>query len=151
AIAWSDQMEAANDQFMSAILDMTGMIGNDLADALVNAFKAGEDGAKAMGDVLGGVIENGIKQPVRLAILRPILDECREGVKESYAPGGDGTIIDDLARLNGKLPDAANIANEVMAQMREYGKANGMSIFESAGSEAVQASTRGHIQGATEQ
>lgn len=152
AIAWSDQVEEANSQIMDSIISMTGMIGNDLTDALVNAFKAGEDGAKAMSNVVGGVIESLVKQTTLLEIFRPMMDEFSAGVKESLSTGGDGTILDDLARLNGKLPDAYKIAEQIMSEMQNYGKENGMSIFEqSAGAAAGGSAAKGYIQGVTEQ
>lgn len=150
AIAWSEQIEDANSQMMNAILDMTGMIGNDLADAMVNAFKAGEDGAKSMSQVIGGVIESLIKNTVLLEILRPIMDDFNQGVKDSLKPGGDGTILDDLAKLNGQLPDAYKIAEQVMNEVKNFGAQHGIPIFESSGSDGVQSSVRGHIEGATE-
>lgn len=151
SIAWADQVESANAQMMDSIVSMTGMIGNDLADAMVNAFKAGEDGAKAMSDVLGGVIESFVKQTVLLDILRPILDDFRQGVKDSYAPGGDGTIIDDIYKLNSELPDAYNIAEQVMTGLNKEGKKYGMSIFEQAEAGGAVSANKGHIQGVTEQ
>lgn len=107
---------------------------------------------KAMGNALGGTIENIVKQTVLLDILRTILDEFRQEVSDSYAPGGDVTIVDDVTKMNEKMPGVNQIAEQIMQQLQAYGRANGMPIFENTtgGSEAS-SSTRGHIQGITEQ
>lgn len=128
-IAWYDQMAEANAQMIDSITSITGMIGNELADAMVNAFKAGEDGAKAMSDVLSGIVENFIKQSVLLEIFRPALDEFTKGVKESYAPGGDGSIVDNLQKLNSTLPSLYAIGSEIMKSAHEEGLKHGMNIF----------------------
>jgi len=152
AIAWADQVEAASDQIIDSVMNMTGVIGNDLTDAMVNAFKAGEDGAKAMSDVLGGVIESFVKNTVLVDILRPILDEFNKGVQESYRLGGDGTILDDIMKLNSQLPDAYNIASEVMTGIKQMGKDNGMNIFSSEDdSSQSKSGLQGAIKGMTEE
>jgi len=154
AIDWADQLEKANDQIMDTVVGLTGVIAGDLTDAMVNAFKAGENGAEAMNRALGNIIETMVKQTVLMEIFRPIMDEFAQGVKDSFAAGGDGSIIDDLTKLGSKLPGAASLGEEIMKSMQEYGKLHGIPIFEQttggSGSGSV-ASMTDNVKGATEE
>lgn len=54
---------------------------DDFADALVEAYAQGEDGAKAMGDTTKKVLANAAKRSIEEADTRPGHTECRYPIR----------------------------------------------------------------------
>lgn len=99
AIEWTEKYNEAQKQLNDSIIALTGEIGENLTNALVNAFRAGETAAKALGDTVAEVIENIVIDAIKLQYIKPIVDRLTADIKASYAPGGDGEITDDLQRF----------------------------------------------------
>lgn len=75
--AYNESVEASN-RYLQGIF---GNLGNEINDAIVDAFKNGTDAALAFGDAAGEMLENLIKQIGYTAYLAPIFEQAMTEVE----------------------------------------------------------------------
>lgn len=92
-----------------SVQNMIGVLGNDLKNAMVEAFKAGEDASKVFGDTVKGVIDDIITDMAFQALYGSALQTLQEEVKQSFGETGDGTIIDDVKRFRESTKGLAEV------------------------------------------
>lgn len=112
-IDWVEKYNEAQEQINKSLIELTGQIGQNLKNSLVNAFKSGESAAKAFGDTVSAVVENIIVELLYAETIKPIIDQMGQAFKDSYkrdADGnliGDGNIRDDIQRYSTPLLNAS--------------------------------------------
>lgn len=110
---WVEQYEKAQEQLKQSIISLTGQIGENLRDALVNAFREGQTAAEAFGKTVEKVMENILIQALYTKLLKPVIDQLGNEFEASYATDsngnliGDGNLIDDIERFTVYGPKAA--------------------------------------------
>lgn len=63
----------AEEQFRNSVYEMFGSYGDELSDAMVNAFRNGESAAEDMKNVLNGIVENFAVEMAKSIFLQPLL------------------------------------------------------------------------------
>ncbi|KAA6441472.1 hypothetical protein FEM33_01685 [Dyadobacter flavalbus] len=123
-IAYGEELEKSREQIKGGIMEMTGQIGNTLQNALVEAFKSGEDAAQAFGDTVGEIIANMVQGLLFTELMKPAMDRFVEEALASFS-GGDMTIIDDLDRFKDYGTEGAEAYFKSLEMMDQWFKENG--------------------------
>lgn len=123
----------AEQQMRDTFKDLAGDIGNQLSDALVNAFR-NNDITTAMNqfeDGVGRMIENIIAQMVFFKIFGSIFDEVEQRMKDSFKDDGDGDIVDDIMWVIAQIPGKTDEYNSILQEAKDAAKRDyGIDIFE---------------------
>lgn len=84
---------------------------SNLSDALVDAFAAGEDAAKAFDDTVADIMRNVLKEMIQIGVLEPMLNELR-----SFLFGEDGqsgAFGEDFSLDKGEVSQLGNILHKI--------------------------------------
>ena len=127
-ISAADAAEAAMEQVNSTISNLSGTIGDDLRDSLVDAFKNGTDAAVDFGEKVEKILENIISQMLFSAIFGEQLKELEKRMKDSFN-GGDGDLADDIIWFYKNLDKGIEEFNKGLETAKELGKENGLNLF----------------------
>lgn len=95
-------------------------LSNNLADALSEAFKTGEDRAKAFDDVFSNVIQNAVKNSLKLKILDPIIKKFTDDLTK-YAQNNNNSILGfDFKQYEQGLKDAGNLFTGGLEESQKF-------------------------------
>ena len=101
SIEWSDQVEKASEEIKGIVNDLAGGLGDGIRNALVDAFEAGTDSAKAFQGEVEKVMESIITQMMFDAFFKESFDTLQKDMTNSLGSiNGDGNVVDDLDRFN---------------------------------------------------
>jgi len=131
-IEWTEAAEAAEEQMKGVIEELAGSLGNDLKDALVAAFKEGENAAQAFGTAVDKVLEDIISNMLFNLVFQQAFDKLEEEMMASYAMSGDQNWLDDFQRFYAEAPDLINNFNAGMAEARRAASEAGFNVFSGA-------------------
>lgn len=115
---WERYDEATN-AVTDYLKDIFGELGNDINDAIVDAFANGTDAAEAFGDVAGKVMENLISQIGYTAYIAPILSKAMEDVK-ALNGGKDLSAEEYLNALMGIVGETMKAAEGAVENYNEF-------------------------------
>lgn len=136
-IDWQGAMEAAHEQLIGVISELTGSLGNDLQNALVEAFETGSSAAQAFGETVDKVLENIISNMVFNMVFQKAFEKLQKGMEESYDPNAgseyDQTWIDDLEEFYGQAPELIKQFYSGMDAARTTAQAAGFNPFSGTG------------------
>lgn len=111
---YEEATAAVNDH----LKNIFGELGQEINDAIVDAFINGTDAAEAFGDVAGKVMENLIKQIGYTAYIAPILSKAMADVE---ALNGQNLSAEDyLNALMGIVGDTMKAAEDAVDGYNEY-------------------------------
>ena len=127
------------DEYLSGIF---GNYGDDVLNAVVDAFNKGEDAAKAFGDATNKVMQQMVKDMMQAAVLQPILKEQAEKVKRAFESGDNDTILKAAAQATKVIQGAQGRLKEMYAQLSGELKKEGIDLTQSE-EKARQASEKG--------
>lgn len=97
-------------------------LSNSLADALSEAFKAGEDGIDKMDGVFNNFIGNAIKNSLKLKLLDPIVSDFTEQLTQ-YAKENKNSVVGfDFEKWREKLKEAGELFNAGLQGSEEFFK-----------------------------
>lgn len=99
AIELNEAMQEAKQQIQDTVVELTGQIGDNLKNALVEAFRAGDSAAQALHKTIGDIIADITSKLLFSALVGPALDQLVKEMTQSLTEG-DGTIVDDLTRFD---------------------------------------------------
>jgi hypothetical protein len=135
---WEDAVQAANEQIKGVVSELLGQIGSDLKNNLVEAFRAGEDAAKAMTDTLEKGLENFISAMLFEAVFAQQFKSLENEVLASLNEDGtgDGTVTDDFGRFFSQATELTDQFNEAMADAQKEAKEFGFGLFEPEGGQS---------------
>ena len=117
-IADWEQFEEATTAVEKYLTNIFGELGNEINDAIVDAFANGTDAAVAFGDIAGKMLENLIKQIGYTAYIAPILSKAMEDVEALN--GQDLSAEDYLNALMGIVGDTMKAAEEAVDGYNEF-------------------------------
>lgn len=150
-IALHEEMEKARTEINGTMKDLTGEIGDNLRNALVNAFKEGKDAAEALRETVGAIISDVASKLLFSKLVGPVLDQLTEEMTKSLTEG-DGTIIDDLDRFGNPISGYAlaqiKAFEESEKLLDEWLKANG---YDTIGGSSKKTALQGTITSASEE
>ena len=88
---WEDYNAAveATEKYLS---DVFGDFGDNITDALLEAFKSGTDAAEAFGEATGGILERLAQDIVNMALIDPIMQEAEEKILDLQKKLSEGEI-----------------------------------------------------------
>jgi len=134
AMKYQEEMDAAKQEITDIVSQLTGEMGNNIMDALVDAFKAGTDGAEAFGDSVDKVLENMIKKLIFNAAFSQYFDKLQKQYEKIFLSGASqADKVTMLMQATKEFKDEASTGvetmNEFMRQARDYGDTLGMNLF----------------------
>ncbi|HEV7378850.1 MAG TPA: tape measure protein [Dyadobacter sp.] len=98
AISLNDAMQEARQQIRDVAVDLTGQFGDNLKNALVDAFKAGDTAANALRKTVGGMIADVASKLLFSKMLGPVFDQLIDDITKSIEL--EGTPVGALDRFN---------------------------------------------------
>lgn len=141
---YNDAVEASNEYLKSIF----GELGNEINNAIVDAFENGTDAALAFGDAAGKMLENLITQIGYTAYIAPIMSKAMAEVEALNGRGmSSEDYLNELMRIVGDAMDAAEAAvdgyNEYLTEADKRAESYGINTFDDT---SVEASRRGIAQ-----
>lgn len=113
------------DEYLSGIF---GNYGDEVINAVVDAFDRGEDAAKAFGDTTSKVMQQMVKDMMQASILQPILKEQAEKVKRAFESGDNNTMLKAAAQATKVIQGAQGRLKEMYAQLSGELKKEGIDL-----------------------
>lgn len=131
---WEEVKKAAGEaqeRMREGLRELVGHLGNDLSDALVEAFRNNEiySALDKFEDSVTKVFENLISQAIFAAIFQKALEDMQKGMEESMMPEGDGDVKDDILEFFNKVPDLIGAYDEAMKEAQAQAEALGIDVF----------------------
>ena len=102
------------DEYLSGIF---GNYGDEVLNAVVDAFNKGEDAAKAFGEATNKVMQQIVKDMMQASILQPILKEQSEKMKRAFESGDNNTMLKAAAQATKVIQGAQGRLKEKYAQL----------------------------------
>jgi len=138
-IEWKEAADKAAGQLRSVVSDLTGGLGDDLRDALVNAFKDGTDASKAFGESVNKTLENIMSNMIFNKVFEGAFAQLEADMNASYGIGADGKPVsgaqvdqnwtDDIAKFYKQMPELTKQLNEGLSAAQKEAEAAGMEVF----------------------
>lgn len=131
---WKD-IKAAADEAQQDMRDglnkLVGSLGDDLSDALVEAFRNGEiySALDDFEDSVTKVFESLISQAIFAAVFQKALEDMQKSMEESMMPGGDGDVKDDIINFFNKVPALLGAYDEAMKEAQKQAEGMGLDVF----------------------
>lgn len=116
------------EEYLSGIF---GNYGDDVLNAVVDAFDRGEDAAKAFGETTSKVMQQMVKDMMQAAVLQPILKEQSEKVKRAFESGDNNTMLKAAAQATKAIQGAQGRLKEKYAQLSDELKKEGIDLTQS--------------------
>lgn len=113
------------DEYLGGIF---GNYGDEVINAVVDAFNKGEDAAKAFGDTTSKVMQQMVKDMMQASILQPILKEQAEKVKRAFESGDNNTMLKAAAQATKEIQSAQGRLKEMYAQLSGELKKEGIDL-----------------------
>lgn len=113
------------DEYLGGIF---GNYGDEVINAVVDAFNKGEDAAKAFGDTTSKVMQQMVKDMMQASILQPILKEQSEKVKRAFESGDNNTMLKAAAQATKVIQGAQGRLKEMYAQLSGELKKEGIDL-----------------------
>lgn len=134
---WKDIEQAANEalqEMRDNFTELCGDIGDQLRETLVEAWRNRDLYAAVdeFHDYMGGVIEDILEQLVFAATMQPVFDQLQKDMEDSFLPGGDQDITDDLAKFANALPQRLEAFADAMEQARAGMEQYGFNLWQAA-------------------
>lgn len=141
---YNDAVDASN-EYLKGIF---GDLGNEINNAIVDAFENGTDAALAFGDAAGKMLENLITQIGYTAYIAPIMSKAMAEVEALNGQGmSSEDYLNELMRIVGDAMDAAEAAvdgyNEYLTEADKRAESYGINTFDDTN---VETSRRGIAQ-----
>jgi ABC-type transporter Mla subunit MlaD len=143
AIDWADAVEAANEQIKGIVVDLAGDLGGNIRNALVDAWKAGEDASKRMFEAASESLGKFVQDLVYSAIFSDIFKQFEDDLTASLNPEtGDQDVVDDYDRLMNALDGRDEFYLATMEAINKRAAERGLD-FKNTEEESTQQSSRG--------
>lgn len=125
-----DAADSAMQQVENILSNLAGTIGDDLKNALTDAFRAGTSEAEAFGQSVSKILENVISDMIFSQVFGDMLAELEDRMKQSYSEGGDQSLVDDIAWFYNNYQQGIEEYNKSLEELRQQVKEmTGLDIF----------------------
>jgi len=129
-LEWEKALEAARAQIKEVITELTGSLGPDLKNVLVDAFVSGENAAIKMGDTIEKVLENVLSSLIFNRIFSDAFDMLEKQMTASFDVGGDSSWTDDFANFFSGAAALTDDFNAAMAAAQAEAASFGFDVFQ---------------------
>ena len=126
-----EQYEEALKKMEEYLGGIFGNYGDEVINAVVDAFDRGEDAAKAFGDTTSKVMQQMVKDMMQASILQPILKEQAEKVKRAFESGDNNTMLKAAAQATKEIQRAQGRLKDTYAQLSDELKKEGIDLTQS--------------------
>lgn len=123
-----EQYEEALKNMEEYLSSIFGNYGDEVINAVVDAFNRGEDAAKAFGETTSKVMQQMVKDMLQVAVLQPILKEQAEKVKRAFESGDNNTMLKAAAQATKEIQRAQGQLKETYAQLSGELKKEGIDL-----------------------
>lgn len=143
-----DKTEEAAKQLKDYLSGIFGDLGNNMSDALVDAFKNGTDAGKAFGDSISKMLENIGKQMIFQTLFSGIIEDSNnkmlDVMKNQSLSAEDKfkSYVDILDMMTTQILGQQGTFNDLMSRYQGMAAGKGISLFGS-GNEEQNASANG--------
>ena len=148
---WGQEVEKAAKVIKDVMYDLTGNLGNDLRDALVNAFQDGTDSAVAFAQSVEKTLNNMLSQLLFSQVFGGAFDALEKRMEDSFKSNGDKNWADDLMAFFQDYSGLAVDFNEQLQKARDEAEKYGLDLFKNPNAQAGGNTLAGAIKGMTEQ
>lgn len=153
-VDWNKQLQDAKNAIIDLTKSITGDLGDNLRNSLVNAFKDGSDAAKAFGANVGDVLENILSQMIFTKAFEPLLKELEFGLGLLFS--GDPAKLQEglvtmLTEFNKKAAPLIGTVESGFSAAQAAAGASGISIFKNDSGSGSTDQLSGSIKGVSEQ
>lgn len=151
-----DKTQEAAKQLKDYLSGIFGDLGNNMTDALVDAFKNGTDAGKAFGDSISKMLENIGKQMIFQTLFSGIIEDANNkmlDVMKNQSMSADNKFknyVDILDTMTSQILGRQDTFNNLMSRYKGIAADKGISLFGSE-SEQQSASANGSLQISYEQ
>lgn len=129
--------EEAAKQLKDYLSDIFGDLGNNMSDALVDAFKNGTDAGKAFGDSISKMLENIGKQMIFQTLFSGIIEDANNkmlDVMKNQSMSADEKFknyVDILDVMTTQILGQQGAFNDLMSKYKGMASEKGVSLFSS--------------------
>lgn len=123
-----EQYEEALKKMEEYLGGIFGNYGDEVINAVVDAFDRGEDAAKAFGETTSKVMQQMVKDMLQASVLQPILKEQAEKVKRAFESGDNNTMLKAAAQATKEIQRAQGRLKEMYAQFSGELKKEGIDL-----------------------
>lgn len=123
-----EQYEEALKKMEEYLGGIFGNYGDEVINAVVDAFNKGEDAAKAFGETTNKVMQQMVKDMMQASILQPILKEQAEKVKRAFESGDNNTMLKAAVQATKVIQGAQGRLKERYAQLSGELKKEGIDL-----------------------
>ncbi|WP_026473947.1 hypothetical protein [Alkaliflexus imshenetskii] len=109
----------AMQQVESILQSMVGTLGNDLKNALDDAFRSGTDSARTMTENVAKMMEQLASQQLFNTVFGALFSQLEYKMKQSFGADGDGDITDELAWFMDNYPALVDAYNQGLEKIQE--------------------------------
>jgi hypothetical protein len=150
AIDWADAVEEANKQIREVVVELAGDLGNSLKNAIVGAWKAGEDASVKMFEAASESLGKFVQDLIYSVIFSDIFKGFEDELIQSLSPDGDQDIVDDYDRFMREMQKLYPLYVDSLEAINERAKQYGMD-FKSIGGDISKNGLSGAIKGITQE
>ena len=150
-IQWEEELKKSREQIKGVVTELSGKLGDDLKNNLVESFKAGEDAAIKMGETVEKVVENMLSSLIFHQIFNDTFTKLENEMQASQDIGGDGNWVDDFGRFYKEMQEKSDEFNRAMAQAQKEAERHGIKAFTQKDDNSSHNSLKGAVKGITEQ
>ena len=132
-----DKAEDATKQLKDYLSGIFGDLGNNMSDALVDAFKNGTDAGKAFGDSISKMLENIGKQMIFQTLFSGIIEDANNkmlDVMKNQSMSADEKFknyVDILDVMTTQILGQQGAFNDLMSKYKDMASEKGVSLFSS--------------------
>jgi len=135
-IEWADALEAARAQIREVVTELSGALGDDLRNGLVDAFKAGENAAIAMGKSVSKILEDMLTQLLFAKAFDGLFKTLENQLTDALAFGNEADVIDAFSNFLAGAGSAGEQFLSFMEMFQKEAKKKGIDIFSGKDSES---------------
>lgn len=146
---WIAKIEEARAQIKEVVQELSGSLGTDMRNNLVEYFKQGESAAKAMGKTVNKVLEDMMSQLLFSKAFDEIFKSFEDKLTDTLLFGDEESVIDVFADFLKDAGSAGENFYKWMDQAKKAAEKEGIDIFKPSESSSTVASSIG--QSITEQ
>lgn len=131
---WINQIEEARAQIKEIVQELSGSLGSDMRNNLVEYFKQGETAALAMGKTVNKVLEDMLSQLLFSKAFDEIFKQFEDQLTDTLLFGEEGDVIDVFAQFLKDAGSAGENYYKWMEAAKEAAKKQGLDIFNTTSS-----------------
>ncbi len=146
---WIEKIEEARAQIKEVVQELSGSLGTDMRNNLVEYFKQGESAAKAMGKTVNKVLEDMMSQLLFSKAFDEIFKSFEDKLTDTLLFGDEESVIDVFADFLKDAGSAGENFYKWMDQAKKAAEKEGIDIFKPSESSSTVSSSIG--QSITEQ